>query len=75
MAEYRTVGPCLQGDDATEEFTREFLLGYAWCDDQDYCNGGSPQELNSFYIDFVETNGDITAYYDMRGNYYFFALN
>lgn len=75
MAEYRTVGPCLQGEDATEEFAKDFLLGYAWCDDEDYCNGGCAQELNSFYIDFVETNGDITAYYDMRGNYYFFALN
>lgn len=75
MAIYKTVGPCLQDADAYEEFAIDFLLGYAWCDDQDFCNGGRDQELNSFYIDAVETSGEITAYYDVRGNYYFFALN
>lgn len=75
MAEYKTVGPCLQGDEATEEYAREFLIGYAWCDDQDYLKGGMKQELNSFYIDTIETSGDITAYYDVRGDYYFYALN
>lgn len=74
MAVYKTVGPCLQGEDATEKFAKEFLSGYVWSEDEDYCKGGSPQELNSFYIDLIDSDGDINIYYDMRGCYYFFAL-